>query len=97
MKRGAYLTSQIHHQSRVENMYNNNNNLKNKDFGNHKYNCILNSITLLFLELINYEQNQSKTKITEVILECKLTDILQKLLDVCNSHFENFKLRLEME
>lgn len=97
MRIGAYLTSQIRHQLRVENMYNNTNR-KNKDFGNHNYNCILNSITLLFSELKKTEQNQSsQTKIYEVILECKITDIIQKILDICNPHLKNFKLRLEME
>ena len=75
-----------------------NNNHKNKDCGNHNYNCILNSITLLFSELKKIEQNQSsKIKIDEVILECKMTDIIQKILDICNPHYKNFKLRLEME
>ena len=78
-------------------MYNNTNR-KNKDFGNHNYNCILNSITLLFSELKKTEQNQSsQTKIYEVILECKMTNIIQMILDVCDPHYKNFKLRLEME
>ena len=79
-------------------MYYNNDYHKNKDFRYQDNSNILNSIYLLIAELKSNEQNQSsKTKITQVILECKLTDILQKLLDVCNSHYENFKLRLEME
>ena len=71
---------------------------KNKDFDYQINSNIINSIFLLFTELKKFEQNQSsKTKIDEVILECKMTDIIQKLLDVCNPHFKNFKLRLEME
>jgi hypothetical protein len=62
------------------------------------YSYVLKSISYLFSELEKIEQNQSfQTKIDEVILKCKMTDIIQKFLDICNPNFKNFKLRLEME
>ena len=81
----------------MKNMYNNRNQ-NNKDFSYQNNNNILNSIFLLLSDLKNNEHNQfSQTKIDQVILECKLTDIMQKILDICNPILKNFKLRLEME
>jgi hypothetical protein len=81
----------------MKNMYDNRNK-NNKDFSSQNNNHILNSIFLLLSDLKNNEHNQfSQTKIDQVILECKLTDIMQKILDICNPILKNFKLRLEME
>ena len=81
----------------MKKMYNNRNQI-NKDFAYQNNNNILSSIFLLLSDLKNNEQNQfSQTKLDQVILECKLTDIIQKILDVCNPILKNFKLRLEME
>ena len=75
-----------------------NSNQKNKDFDNQSKNNILNSLSLLFEELKNKEQNQSfQPKINDVILECKMIELIQQLLEVCEPHIKNFKLRLEME
>ena len=75
---------------------------KNKNikvlYNYQNYSYVLKSISYLFSELEKVEQNQScQTKIDEVILECKMTDLIQKILDICNTHFINFKVRLEME
>ena len=81
----------------MKNMYD---NIKqnNKDLSYQNNNNILSSIFLLLSDLKNNEQNQfSQTKLNQVILECKLTDIIQKILDICNPILKNFKLRLEME
>ena len=78
-------------------MYKNSNH-KNKDFDNRSNNNIINSLSLLFSELENKEQNQSfQPKINDVILECKMIELIQQLLEVCEPHIKNFKLRLEME
>ena len=81
----------------MKNMYDNRNQ-NNKDVAYQNNNNILNSIFLLLSDLKINELNQfSQTKIDQVILECKLTDIIQKILDICNPILKNFKLRLEIE
>jgi hypothetical protein len=81
----------------MKNMYDNRKQ-NNKDLAYQNNNNILSSIFLLLSDLKNNEQNQfSQTKLDQVILECKLTDIIQKILDVCNPILKNFKLTLEME
>lgn len=75
---------------------------KNKNlkilYGYQNYSYVIKSISYLFSELEKIEQNQSSQAIIDnVILECKMTDIIQKILDICNPHYRNFKLRLEME
>ena len=71
---------------------------KNKDFSNYDYRNILNFISSLYLELIEIEQNQSShTKVGQVILEGKITELIQRIFNTCNTHYKNFKLRLEME
>ena len=57
--------------------------LKIKDFDNRSYNNIINSLSLLFSELKNKEPNQSfQPKINDVILECKMIELIQQLLEV---------------
>jgi len=75
------------------------NNLpKNKDFLHRDYDFLIKSISLLFSELDQYEQNLlSKFQVDEFILECLITESLQKILDVWNPYCKSSKLRLEME
>ena len=67
---------------------------KNKGFSKHENEALIN----LFIELNNI-QNQTESVSTFEIFqnECKLTDILKKLLDICNKNvFFSFKLELSM-
>ena len=75
---------------------------KNKNlkilYGYQNYSYVIKLLSQLFSELKKIKQNQSsQTEIDDVILECKMTDIIQMILDLCNPHYKNFKLRLEME
>ena len=66
---------------------------KNKGFPESK-----NEILNLFLQLHKFlNRNVPKSKIEIFQSECKLTDILKNLLDICNKNvFSNFKLELTM-
>jgi hypothetical protein len=52
----------------------------------------------LFVKLNNIQhRTKALSKIEIFQSECKLTDILKKLLDICNKNvFSNFKLELKM-
>jgi len=81
----------------MENM-NRRNHHKNKVFGKYDYRNILNFPRSFYSGLIKIEQNQSyPTKIGQVILEYKMTNLIQGILDICNPHYKSFKLRSEME
>jgi len=43
-------------------------------------------------------ESEKFSRVDQILLECKLTDYLQRRLDYCNSnYFRNFQLRLIME
>ena len=68
---------------------------KNKGFPEPKRNEILN----LFLELHKFlNRNEPISKFEIFQTECKVTDILKKLVESCNKNvFFNFTLELRME
>jgi hypothetical protein len=44
------------------------------------------------------DSNRQKGSVDQILIELKYTDILQRQIDYCNSHFlKNFQLRLEMD
>ena len=52
-------------------------------------------LEILFLELNQFVNQTSLSKFERVRIECNLTDIFQKLLDICNKNvFSSFKLEL---
>lgn len=67
---------------------------KNKGFSKHKNEALVN----LSIELYNIQNRISSVSKIEIFQsECKLTDILKNLLDICNKNvFSNFKLELTM-
>jgi hypothetical protein len=67
---------------------------KNKGFSKHENEALVN----LFIELYNKRNRISSVSKIEIFQsECKLTDILKNLLDICNKNvFSNFKLELTM-
>jgi hypothetical protein len=66
---------------------------KNKGFSNENE-----TLVNLFIELCNTKnQIYSLSKFEIFKIECKLTDTLKKLLDICNKNvFSSFKLELAM-
>ena len=53
----------------------------------------------LFFELDKFlNRTSSLSKFDKFQIECKVTDILKKLVDICNNNvFSNFNLELRME
>jgi hypothetical protein len=67
---------------------------KNKGFSKHENEALIH----IFIELNNIENQTESLSTFEIFQnECKLTDILKKLLDICNKNvFSSFKLELAM-
>jgi hypothetical protein len=89
----APLTHFIHHFKGMENMDTINKVPKNKDF--LKY--IIYEIGNLYLCINKTEQNQLRTKYENICVEYNITDILQRIVDYCNSYYTSFQLELKME
>ena len=68
---------------------------KNKGFSELKNEILIN----LFFELHKFlNRNTPLSKFEIFQIECKVTDILKKLVDICNKNvFSNFNLELRME
>jgi predicted nucleotidyltransferase len=68
-------------------------NDKNQDFSKLESETLID----LLVELNNVQNKTSLSKFEIFRIECKLTDILKKLLDICNKNvFSSFKLELVM-
>jgi hypothetical protein len=66
---------------------------KNKGFPKHENEALIK----LFIDLNNIQNRISLSKFETFQIECKLTDILKKVLDICNKNvFSNFNLELAM-
>lgn len=46
-------------------------------------------------DILPWLLGEERSEVDQICLECKLTDHLQQLIDLCNRHFKN-QLRLEM-
>jgi hypothetical protein len=68
--------------------------VKNKGFSKLENEALVD----LFIELCNTKNEiYSLSKFESFQIECKLTDILKRLLDICNKNvFSSFKLELVM-
>jgi len=69
-------------------------NNKNKGFSKHENEALIH----VFVELCNIQNRiSSVSKFETFQIECKLTDILKRLLDIYNKNvFSSFKLELTM-
>ena len=66
---------------------------KDKDF----LEPIISEINNLYLYTKKLDQNHLRNISESICLEYKITDILQRIVDVCNSHYKAFNLELRME
>ena len=51
----------------------------------------------MYKKLPSDTTSEKSSEVGQILLECKLTDYLQRQLERCNSKFKNFQLRLVME
>ena len=66
---------------------------KDKDF----FKQITSEINDLYLYTKKLDQNHSWNKSENICLEYNITDILQKIVDYCNSYYTSFQFELNME
>jgi len=66
---------------------------KNKHSGNYDSRNTLYFISSLYFELMGINQIQSyHPRIDQIIFEYKITELIQEILDICNSHYKSFKI-----
>lgn len=73
-------------------MYSNGKFLKDKYF----YNPIILEIKNLIINIKNLEETYTWNKNRHIIIEYGITDILQRIVDHCNSYYTCFQLELRM-
>jgi hypothetical protein len=65
---------------------------RNKDF----LTPIISELNNLHLYTKNLDHNQLRNKSENICLEYKITDILQNIVDYCNSYYTSFQFELKM-
>ena len=65
---------------------------KDKDF----LKPIISEINNLYLYTKKLDQNHLRNKSENICLEYNITDILQRIVDYCNSYYTSFQFELKM-